>query len=409
MKRILLAVTALISLASCSGVQPGSSLPASPSGPKTQSIISPPVLPANIRRACAVVVKAGEAQCEALERTDVGDAVPGHVKGDARFVSGYGPADLHSAYNIPSSGGTGQTVGIVDAFGDPKAEHDLAFYRKQFDLPPCTSANGCFQKLNQRGIAGKYPSPDTNWASEVSIDLDMVSATCPSCKIILVEADDNSIVNLGASVSTAVAKGANVVSNSYSGFEYSSGDPNYEHPGHVIVASSDDSGLTPEQPCTFKSVVCVGGTSLLKGGGGQRGWREVGWLYAGSGCSETVAKPSWQHDKGCDYRTESDVSAVADPITGIAMYDSYGQCCWFVYGGTSVASPIIASLYALAGNEASQHGARNIWDDKGAHLFDITEGHSNGPCVVKLKYVCKPGPGYDGPTGWGTPNGLAAF
>jgi len=403
------ALAALVSLAGCSGGQSGSSLPAtSPNGPTTQSVAQSTalILPSNVRPSCDFVLKIGEAHCLALMRTDVGDAIPGHVTKDTQIVSGYGPADLHSAYSIPNSGGAGQTVGIVDAYNDPYAERDLAAYRKQFGLPPCTRASGCFQKFNQRGIAGKYPPSDSGWAGEISLDLDMVSAGCPECKIMLVEANDSLFVNLGASVDTAVAKGADIVSNSYSGSEFSSKNPDYSHPGHVILASSDDVGLGPAQPCSYASVVCIGGTSLLKGGG-KRGWTETGWVFAGSGCSEDVAKPTWQHDKGCLNRTETDVSAVADPWTGVAVYDSYAGCCWFVYGGTSVSSPFIASLYALAGNAPSQRGARNIWDGKGVHLFDITSGHRNGDC--QQSYLCKAGPGYDGPTGWGTPNGLGAF
>ncbi len=331
----------------------------------------------------------------------------GWAKRPTPIVSGYGPADLHAAYNIPNTGGPGHTVGIVDAYDDPTAEADLGTYRKQFGLPPCTTANGCFQKVNELGIAGSYPIANVGWAAEISIDLDMVSATCPACKIILVEANDNYFSNLGPSVDTAVALGADAVSNSYSGIEFSFGNKHYAHAGHVIVAASDDTGLGPAQPCSYANVVCVGGTSLLKRPHNARGWSEWGWGFAGSGCSFAVAKPVWQHDQGCLNRTETDVSAVADPWTGIAMYDSYGACCWFVYGGTSVATPIIASLYAMAGNAAAQTGAKSLWDSNGAHLFDVTKGPRTGPC--QQAYLCQPGPGYDGPTGWGTPNGLDAF
>jgi len=340
-------------------------------------------------------------------RTDVGDAIPGHVTSD-ESVPGYGPADLGLAYNIPSTGGAGQTVGIVDAYDDPNAETDLGAYRKHYKLPACTTANGCFEKLNESGSPSSYPTPDGGWATEISLDLDMVSAACPACKIMLVEANSNSFVDLGASVDTAVTQGAAVVSNSYSGSEFAYRDSDYSHPGHVIVAAAGDDGLGPAEPCSFQSVVCIGGTSLRKGneGGGDRGWTERAWAGTGSGCSETVAKPPWQHDAGCINRTEVDVSAVADPETGVAIYDSYAMCCWFVYGGTSVATPLISSFYALAGNAASQHFAKQIWDGKGDNLYDVTAG-SNGDC--QQKYLCQAGPGYDGPTGWGTPDGIAAF
>lgn len=407
-----LALSAMISLAACSGGQSGSSLPAtSPNAPMTQSVAHSPAsippstfLAPNVRSSCSGVSKFGEAHCLALMRTDVGDAIPGHVTTDAT-VPGYGPTDLSSAYVLPTTGGSGQTVGIVDAFDDPNAETDLGAYRKHFGLPRCTTANGCFQKLNQLGVAGSYPTPDAGWAAEISLDLDMVSAVCPACKIVLVEANDNFFKNLGASVDTAVTKGAGIVSNSYLGSEFSSTNKDYSHPRHVILAASSDSGIGPTQPCSYATVVCVGGTSLAKGGG-TRGWTETAWAGTGSGCSVAVDKPAWQHDKGCRNRTETDVSAVADPSTGVTVRDTYGQCCWFVYGGTSVATPIIASVYALAGNAASQDAAKNIWVGKGAHLFDISSG-SNGVC--QQKYLCTAGPGYDGPTGWGTPNGLGAF
>jgi subtilase family serine protease len=404
-----LALAAAISLAACSGGQSGSSLPATsaitPSIAQSPTSIFPSyVLPSNVRASCAGAPKIGQAHCLALMRTDVGDAIPGHVTPD-EAVPGYGPADLHLAYNIPKTGGTGQTVGIVDAYDDPNAESDLSAYRSHFKLHPCTTGNGCLQKLNQLGVAGNYPTPDSGWAVEISLDLDMVSAMCPACKIVLVEADSNSFTDLGASVDMAVTKGADIVSNSYSGSEFATHNKDYSHPGHVIVAAADDDGIGPQQPCSYQTIVCVGGTSLAKGGG-TRGWTETAWRYTGSGCSEAVAKPTWQHDKGCRNRTETDVSAIADPETGVAIYDSYEMCCWYVYGGTSVATPLIASVYALAGNAASQHAAENIWDGKGDHLFDITSGR-NGPC--QQRYLCHARPGYDGPTGWGTPNGLGAF
>jgi subtilase family serine protease len=366
------------------------------------------MLPANVRSSCAAVVKIGQARCLALLRTDVGDALPGHVTPLDEKVPGYGPADLGLAYNIPTTGGAGQTVAIVDAYDDPNAEADLGVYRSHFGLSSCTTANGCFQKLNQSGAVGPYPTPDSGWASEISLDLDMVSAGCPACNIMLIEANTNFFVDLGASVNTAAALGAGVVSNSYSGGEFSARDKDYSHPGHVIIAASGDDGLGPTQPCSLASVVCVGGTTLTKGGkhAGTRGWTETAWAGTGSGCSEAVAKPSWQHDTGCLNRTEVDISAIADPETGIAMYDSYGQCCWFVYGGTSVATPILASLYALAGNDTTQDAAKRIWNQKGNHLFDITSGR-NGIC--QQKYICEAGVGYDGPTGWGTPNGIGIF
>ena len=135
--------------------------------------------------------------------------------------SGYGPADLQSAYNVAgATAPTGTTVAIVDAYNDPTAESDLAVYRSQYGLPPCTTANGCFRKVNQNG-GTNYPRTNGGWAQEISLDLDMVSAICPNCHILLVEASSNSFVNLGTAVNTAASLGAKAISNSYGGSEFS--------------------------------------------------------------------------------------------------------------------------------------------------------------------------------------------
>src|SRR5262249_25492517 len=133
---------------------------------------------------------------------------------------GYGPADLQSAYRLPSAtAGDGAVVAIVDAFDDPTAEADLAVYRQQYGLRPCTTANGCFRKRDQRG-GTDYPARDSGWAEEISLDLDMVSAACPNCHILLLEAEDSSFENLALGVDRAVALGAKYVSNSYAGIEF---------------------------------------------------------------------------------------------------------------------------------------------------------------------------------------------
>ncbi|EFH81837.1 S53 family peptidase [Ktedonobacter racemifer] len=344
------------------------------------------------------------AQCNAIQI----DANTSGVKPNASSPSGYNPADLQSAYKLPSaSAGSGQTVAIVDAYDDPNAESDLAVYRSQFGLPACTTANGCFRKVNQTG-GTKYPRANSGWAEEISLDLDMVSAICPNCHILLVEASSASFTNLGTAVNTAVNLGANTVSNSYGGSE-SSGETAYasfyNHPGHIITASSGDSGYGAQVPAAYNTVVAVGGTSLSKSSN-SRGWSETAWNGAGSGCSAYISKPSWQKDTGCSRRTIADVSAVADPNTGVSVYDTYGNVGgWLVFGGTSVSSPIIASVYALAGNASSVNAASSLYSHTG-NLFDVTSG-SNGSCGGS--YLCTAGTGYDGPTGLGTPNGTGAF
>jgi len=322
--------------------------------------------------------------------------------------SGYHPSDLQSAYNLPSAtAGGGQTVAIVDAYDDPNAESDLGVYRSQFGLSPCTTANGCFRKVNQTG-GTKYPRPNAGWAEEISLDLDMVSAICPKCHILLVEASNTSITNLGASVNEAAALGAKEISNSYGGGE-SRSDTSYDttyyhHPGIAITASSGDNGYGVEYPAASQYVTAVGGTSL-KTASNSRGWTETVWSGAGSGCSAYDPKPSWQTDTGCSKRTVADVAAVADPNTGVSVYDTYRETGWLVFGGTSVASPIIASVYALAGNASSVTYGSYPYSHTSS-LFDVTSG-SNGSCGGS--YLCTGETGYDGPTGNGTPNGTGAF
>ncbi|MDF3288644.1 S53 family peptidase [Streptomyces silvisoli] len=359
---------------------------------------------------CAVPKKAGWAACDALKVVAGTVAAKASGTSPEAAPSGFGPGDLHKAYSLPSSGGSGATVAIVDAQDDPNAEKDVAAYRKQFGLPACTSANGCFKKVGQTGSTSKLPSADAGWAEEESLDVDMVSAICPSCHILLVEANSASMGDLGASVNEAVKLGARYVSNSYGGGE-SSSDSGYDsqyfkHPGVAITASSGDSGYGVGYPAASRYVTAVGGTHLTTASS-SRGWTETAWSGAGSGCSADDAKPSWQKDSGCGKRTVADVSAVADPATGVAVYDTYGgDPGWEVFGGTSVSSPIIASVYALAGTPSSGSTPASFPYAHTSALNDVTGG-SNGSCGGS--YLCTAKPGYDGPTGLGTPKGVSAF
>jgi subtilase family serine protease len=363
-----------------------------------------PAASAQTRPVCPQTVPAGYATCYMLLRTDIPRSSGAHP-----LVSGYGPPDLQAAYNLPSTkNGKGQTVAIVDAYDNPNVESDLAVYRSYFKLPACTTKNGCFKKVSQSGSTTKFPRPNEDWGGEMSLDVDMVSAICPNCKIIVVEATSSRLTNLGKSVDRAVLLGANVVTNSYGGGGGGASNSHYDHPGTVITASSGDSGLRASAPCDYTTVVCIGGTSL-RSGGGTRGWTETAWRGAGSACAHLVAKPSWQTDTGCTFRSETDVSAVADPEPGLAFYDTYPSGGWGTTGGTSASSPIIASVFALAGNASSQNYAAGLWGNGGGSgFYDVISG-SNGTCGKKIAYICNAGPGYDGPTGWGTPNGVSAF
>jgi subtilase family serine protease len=354
----------------------------------------------------------------AVRFTDVCDAVPlHHARCFSKLVtaskqpfdglapSGYGAPDIQSAYKLPSAtAGAGQTIAIVDAFDDPTAESDLGKYRSFYGLPACTTANGCFRKVNQTG-GSLPPAPSPDWALEISLDLDMVSAVCPNCHILLVEANTNLDSDLYAAEDTAVRLGANAVSNSWGGDESAdetANDVHFNHPGVAITASSGDDGFGVSYPASSPFLTAVGGTSLTRDTATARGWSEAAWSGAGSGCSAFERKPAWQTDTGCANRTVADVSAVADPDTGVNVLF---MNAWVTVGGTSASAPIIAGVYGLAGNAA----ATNAGSFPYAHtvsLFDVTSG-TNGVCSPA--YLCTGAPGYDGPTGLGTPNGAGAF
>jgi subtilase family serine protease len=354
------------------------------------------------RAACAPTV-GHVAHCHARVVTDRA----GHAK-VAKYppVSGYSPASLRSAYKITGNGSSSTIVAIVDAYGYTKAESDLGVYRSNFGLPACTTANGCFKKLNQNGQQGNYPPQNTGWAQESALDLDMASAMCPGCKIYLIEATSATYGNLATAVNTAANVGAHAISNSYGGGE--SGSQSYEsaynHPGIAVTVSSGDSGYGVEFPASSPHVTAVGGTHLVTASN-SRGWTETVWSGAGSGCSSVYAKPSWQHDASCSRRTVADVSAVADPNTGVAVYGpvSSRRSGWLVFGGTSVAAPLIAGIYGV--NGGSVNYGSDPYNNTGA-LFDVTSG-SNGSCGGS--YLCTGKTGYDGPSGLGTPNGSSAF
>jgi subtilase family serine protease len=376
----------------------------------TAATAAPPAAPAAasppFHHSCATS-KAGRASCTALVRGDIADSAH-TLRAEANAPSGLSPANLQSAYKLPSStAGTGQTVAIVDAYNAPNAEADLGVYRSQYGLSACTTANGCFKKVDQKG-GTSYPKTDPGWAQEISLDLDMVSAVCPNCKIVLVEATTNNFGDLGAAVNTAAGL-ADVISNSYGGSDASDTTYGafYNHPGKAITVSTGDAGYGVEYPASSRYVTAVGGTSL-RTSTSTRGWTETAWSGAGSGCSKYNTALSGQSAlTGCAKRAVADVSAVADPATGVAVYDStpyQGQSGWLVFGGTSVSAPVIAGVYGLAANAAS---VTNTYPY--AHtgsLFDVTSG-SNGTCTT-AKW-CKAGTGWDGPTGLGTPNGVGAF
>ncbi|HEX3816291.1 MAG TPA: hypothetical protein VHX59_25910 [Mycobacteriales bacterium] len=344
---------------------------------------------------------AGHAACFSMHR-----AASNQPHSRAATPDGFGPTDLQSAYNL-TPGSSADTVAIVDANDDPNAEADLATYRAQYGLPACTTANGCFKKVDQSG-GSNYPSPDAGWAGEISLDLDMVSAISPNSHILLVEADDASFDNLGAAENTAAAN-STIVSNSYGGSDAADTTYGkyYKHDGVAITASAGDDGFQgASYPASSSSVIAVGGTSLTKDSS-ARGWSESVWDGTGSGCSDlNAAIPAAANaGTGCDGRAMNDVSAVADPNTGVAVYDSYQSSGWDVYGGTSASAPIIAATIALAGNGSSVTPGTPYGHADA--LNDVTTGDNGSGCSPAQ--LCAAGTGWDGPTGMGTPNGTGAF
>jgi subtilase family serine protease len=319
------------------------------------------------------------------------------------------PAFLQNVYDLTylsQTAGAGDTVAIVDAYDDATAESDLATYRANYGLPACTTANGCFKKVNQNGQSSPLPATNGGWNTEESLDLDAVSAVCPNCKILLVEANDSGIGNLQAAIQTAGSMGAKQISNSWSfGASGAISSSGYTYPGASVIASSGDNGYMGSYaayPASLPGVTAAGGTGIIAASptdAHPRGLYETAWNGAGSGCNTWEAKPAFESDTGCPGRTYTDVSADAWPGSGLLIYDNGS---WFMEGGTSLSSPLIAAFEALTG----VNGTTPQWayTDR-ALLHDVGVG-SNGRCANF--YVCNGVLGYDGPTGAGSISGAIA-
>ena len=436
---------------------------------------------AKVRQVCPAA-RPGDASCLALElvpaRTGSADARP-YVLGAGAVArgpaGGLTPADLASAYGYsPSVGGSGQTVALVDAYDDPNVEEDLGAFDAHYGLSACTTSNGCFEKVGQTGSTTSLPAADKNgWSIEIALDVETAHSVCASCKILLVEADSESLADLAASVDEAVTLGANEVSNSYGALETemaASEQAAYSHPGVVITAAAGDSGYldwddvaefgaapgVPDAPASLQSVVAVGGTSLeLKANATRKSetvWNDSGppsgkgfkqFSAGGGGCSTLFTAPAWQQSvagwasAGCGTkRLDNDIAAVADPYTGFDIYDSYAYEAgfttgWLTVGGTSLSSPLIAALYGLAGGgQGVSYPAATLYTHLGqaSSLYDVTgsgngycDGEQPGPCGepevneqlgdvdCEGTTACDAAAGFDGPSGVGAPNGLGAF
>jgi subtilase family serine protease len=325
-------------------------------------------------------------------------------------ISGLTAADLEKAYKLPSSKkGKGQIVAIVDAYDNPDVASDLAAYRTEFNLG---TAN--FTKYNQKGEQKDYPVANSSWAPEIDLDAQMVSASCPQCTIYLIEAKNNDGNNLYAAEKEAVKLGATIVTNSWGG---GAGNPSggaFDTSGVAYLASAGDGGYGMQDPADFDNVVSVGGTNLDIAG---NGFKEYVWVHSGGGCS-VVTKPSWQSDPLCSDRTGNDIAAVA---SNVAFYDTYDGTGWGTVGGTSVASPLMAGVVALAGNASSFTGGKIFWElNAQAHAKDfntkITGTVEDCPSNYTGTYLCTAGltgskayETYSGPTGWGSPKGIGGF
>ncbi len=357
---------------------------------------------------CPPAVGPGFARCNAVVVTDAAGAL---MASDSLLAGSYGPADFRGVYGLSGTTATNRTVAIVDAYDDPTALADLDTYSTTYGIPllnHCavsagTAAHPCIQKVDQSG-----GTSNSNWTLETALDLEAVHALCQNCNILLVEAADSSDGSLISTADqTAYTMGANVVSNSWGGSEWSgetSWDTYFSHPGVAYVFSSGDSGFGVQYPAASPNVTAVGGTTLQIGSNHSYS-SETAWSGAGSGCSAYESKPGFQHDAGCTQRTVADVSADADPNTGAAVYLSG---TWYQVGGTSLAAPLVAAVFGMAGGVGSTLGNSLPYANLnyGVNLRDVTSG-SNGTCGGS--YLCIAKTGYDGPTGLGTPLGSSAF
>ena len=344
---------------------------------------------ANARAVCPSP-QSGYVHCHAEVATDAkGNPLAGPAP------TGLSPATIKSAYSFPTSStaGAGKTIAIVDAYDDPTAESDLGVFSSQYGLPACTTANGCFAKVNQTG-GTSYPRKDAGWALEISLDVQWAHAIAPGAKILLVEANSNSFTNLLAAEDYAKAH-AQYVSNSWGGSEFSgeqSYDSHFVQNGVSFFVSSGDAGLPAEYPSASPNVISVGGTTLHFSGSTLTS--ETGWSGSGGGCSVYETKPATQSTGSVNCngkRATPDVSLNADPASGVSVYDTtryQGQQGWFTVGGTSASAPMWAGRSAVAGavvNSAYVYG-------NSVTYRDITSGNNGANALV----------GYDLVTGRGS-------
>jgi len=320
--------------------------------------------------------------------------------------AGWGAPALRSAYDLGADQNPG-TVAVLVAYDYPHAEADMNHYRAQYGLPACTHASGCFTKLNQRGQTGNYPAQDYDWGVEASLDLQMISTSCPTCHVVLVEANSPTDSALFKAEQTAVNAQATVTNHSFGRIELTGAQTDaqhFVHPGVTAVASTGDFGYGPASfPASSPDVIAVGGTNLSRNSSNLRGWTEKAWAYGGSGCSAYFGKPVGQTDTACHNRTAADVSAVA---RGLAIYNTSlprPYRGWLEVDGTSASSPLVAGMIGSVGTPGVRPAL--LYTHPGD--FNDVVGGSNGFC--RGSYLCTGVAGYDGPTGLGSPKGVSGF
>jgi subtilase family serine protease len=408
--RLTAPLVAALALAACNGGS--STMPGTAGQSALETSVSnghgPNLWGPNVSQVCPDV-PAGRAACYVLLEKH-------GVKYAGNAVAGITATNLEQAYDLPyTSKGSGQTVAIVDAYDNPNVASDLQEYRNEFDL-----GTAKFTKYNQEGQTSNYPTGDVHWGLEIDLDVQMVSAACPNCTIDLIEANSDYTNDLGAAEAEAVKLGAHIVSNSWGGV--CSGTCGYgsdfDTKGVTYLASAGDGRYGVAFPMQLDTVVSVGGTVLQPDTKSKRGWSEVVWSDTGGGCATSVTKPAWQDDPKCSGNMRNDVAAVAQDV---AEYDTYGggpYSGWLTVQGTSIASPLSAGIFGLAGNATSQNGGQTFWKwrhEKTSHLYHISSGN-DGTCSPE--YFCTDGThpfrnhkerDYGGPTGWGTPHGIRAF
>lgn len=362
------------------------------------------------------------AGCEAV-RADRSDALTGAPL-VTTATSGYTAAQLRTAYRITGSGSPSTVIAIVDAYDAPTVAADLAKYRADMGLPAIDTACAvtgtapsfaisastvgapCFVKTGQNGSTTALPAGNTGWAQEIDLDVQMASAVCPLCSILLVEGTSAGFADLTTAVTTASQfAGVKAISNSYStavGTDLAATSyPAYANAaakGIAVTVSTGDSGYGVSFPSTVPQVIAVGGTTLRLNADGSIA-SQAAWSGAGSGCSISNAPLAWQTTTATTAackgkRPVADVSAVADPATGVSVYY---DGAWYVFGGTSVSAPIVGAWLALdAGYSTSRSASQHVWSD--LTWTDVTSG-TNGTCTTKA--LCTGLLGWDGPTGLG--------